>query len=301
MILRTLFGHDRRDRAAQAVQDRIDPRIWQTVLEDLPFLQTLTADELGQLQARAAWLLACKTFNGAAGLDLTDRMRLAIAAQAALPVLHLDPTLYDGWDEIIVYPSGFTVERSHQDDSGVVHEYEDELTGEAWEGGPLILSWADSQNTSSAYNVVIHEFAHKLDLRWGDADGMPELSAHRDSDPRQWRRVLEESLTDFCDALDALEAAIPPDVDPESAEASAWYDQLPLDPYAATDEAEFFAVSSEHFFTDPAPLAAALPALYGLLATYYRQDPLARLAAADAPASVRPQQPSRQSRPSTAD
>lgn len=139
-----------------------------------------------------------------------------------------------------------------------------------------MLSWEDTQLSEGGFNVVIHEFAHKLDLQAGFADGMPSLAAHGDIKPREWRRVLDDSLDRFIAAVDAVEAAIPHDVDPESAEADAWYGQLPLDPYAATDEAEFFAVSSEHFFVDPHPMAEALPEWFGLLRAYYRQDTLAR-------------------------
>ncbi len=126
--------------------------------------------------------------------------------------------------------------------------------------------------------MVIHEFAHKLDLRSGFADGMPSLSAHPDIKPRAWRQVLDDSLDRFIAAVDAVEAAIPHDVDPESEEADAWYGQLPMDPYAATDEGEFFAVSSEHFFVDPFPMQQALPEWYAMLRAYYRQDPLERFA-----------------------
>lgn len=160
----------------------------------------------------------------------------------------------------------------------MVHEYIEDAAGEAWDGGPVILSWEDAQLSDGGFNVVIHEFAHKLDLQAGDADGMPSLAAHPDIAPRAWRRVLEDSLERFIAALDAVEAAIPPDVDPESEEADAWYGQLPMDPYAATDEAEFFAVSSEHFFVDPWPMRDALPEWYAMLRAYYRQDPAERLA-----------------------
>ena len=107
---------------------------------------------------------------------------------------------------------------------------------------------------------------------------MPSLAAHPDLKPKVWRQVLDDSLDRFIAALDAVEAAIPHDVDPESEEADAWYGQLPMDPYAATDEAEFFAVSSEHFFVDPIPMQQALPEWYGLLRAYYRQDTLERYA-----------------------
>lgn len=277
-MLRWLKGRGAAASAVAQMQARITPELWRDVLQAYPFLATLGADEAGQLQARAAWLLASKTMNGARGQVLSDFMRLSIAAQAALPILNLSPTLYEGWEEIIVYPEGFSIPRIHQDDAGVVHEYDEEAAGEAWEGGPVILSWADTLPGDTAFNVIIHEFAHKLDLSSGDADGIPDLSAHPGLSPRTWRRILSSSLDQFTVALDTIEAAIPGDIDPESEAAAPWYSQLPLDPYAATDEAEFFAVSSEHFFVDPAPLALALPDWYELLRAYYRQDPLARAA-----------------------
>ncbi|SAI73657.1 Mlc titration factor A [Bordetella ansorpii] len=260
------------------MQARIPDDLWQRVLSAYPFLAPLAAPEREQLRARCAWLLASKNLNGARGLDPTDFMRLAIAAQAALPILHLSPSLYEGWDEIILYPEGFSIPRRQMDEDGVVHEYVEEAAGEAWDGGPVVLSWSDPDPEAGAFNAVIHEFAHKLDLHAGQADGMPSLAAHPDIKPRVWRQVLADSYDRYVAALEAVEAAIAPDVDPESEDADAWYASLPLDPYAATDEAEFFAVSSEHFFIDPLPLAQALPDWHALLRAYYRQDTLARLA-----------------------
>ncbi len=277
-MLRWLKGRGARASEVAEMQARISPELWRQVLDAHPFLAALNADESAQLLARSAWLLASKTINGAQGMEVSDFMRLSIAAQASLPILNLAPELYEGWDEIIVYPASFRIPRSRQDDDGVVHEYIEDAAGEAWEGGPLVLSWEDTQLSEGGFNVVIHEFAHKLDLRSGFADGMPSLAAHPDLKPKVWRQVLDDSLDRFIAALDAVEAAIPHDVDPESEEADAWYGQLPMDPYAATDEAEFFAVSSEHFFVDPVPMQQALPEWYGLLRTYYRQDTLERYA-----------------------
>jgi len=277
-MLRWLKGRGARASEVAEMQARISPELWRQVLDAHPFLAALIADESAQLLARSAWLLASKTINGAQGLEVSDFMRLSIAAQASLPILNLAPELYEGWDEIIVYPASFRIPRSRQDDDGVVHEYIEDAAGEAWEGGPLVLSWEDTQLSEGGFNVVIHEFAHKLDLRSGFADGMPSLAAHPDLKPKVWRQVLDDSLDRFIAALDAVEAAIPHDVDPESEEADAWYGQLPMDPYAATDEAEFFAVSSEHFFVDPVPMQQALPEWYGLLRAYYRQDTLERYA-----------------------
>lgn len=276
MVLDWIAGRRSTGQVA-AVHARIPDVLWEETLATYPFLNALDGAERAALKQRAAWLLAMKTWNGAQGVVLDDAMQLAIAAQAALPVMHLPPDVYAGWEEIIVYPGGFLIEREHVDDAGVVHAYAESASGEAWDGGPLILSWEDSLAQTGGYNVVIHEFAHKLDLCTGFADGVPDLSSHGNIDSRQWRQVLDRSLDQFRDALDAIEARIPPDVDPESEQADAWYDQLPLDPYAATDEAEFFAVSSEHFFADPQPMATLLPQWYALLAAYYRQDPLARL------------------------
>lgn len=277
-MFRWLSGRGASRRQVEQELARIAEPDWRRAVAALLFLQGLSAQQDEALRRRAAWLLASKIYTGVRGLEVTDSIRMSVAIQAALPILELDPALYEGWVEIVLYPEGFIIPRREVDGSGVVHEYLQPASGEAWDGGPVILSWADgAPGAPRETNVVIHEFAHKLDLHGGEADGMPSLHAHRDIRWREWRRVLEASMDSFEDMLDAVEADIPRNVDPESAAASRWYDRLPLDPYAATDEAEFFAVSSEAFFVSPAPLARELPEWYGLLARYYRQDPAARL------------------------
>lgn len=277
-MFRWLEGRGASRRRVQRALANIADGEWRAAVAGMPFLGGLSTQEDDALRRRAAWLLASKTFTGVRGLVVTDAIRLSVAIQAALPILELDPGLYEGWVEIVLYPGGFVIPRSQVDDNGVVHEYLQPASGEAWDGGPVILSWEDSaHHWPRGANVVIHEFAHKLDLYGGEADGVPSLHAHRDIRLREWRRVLDASFGHFEALLDGVEAAIPVHIDPESDAASPWYDALPLDPYAATDEAEFFAVSSEAFFVSPGPLARALPDWYGLLARYYRQDPLARL------------------------
>src|SRR5690606_20393330 len=202
-MLRWLKGRGAAASAVAQMQARIAPELWDDVLRAYPFLEVLDAEESERLRARAAWLLASKTMNGARGLVLSDFMRLSIAAQAALPILNLSPTLYEGWEEIIVYPEGFTIPRVHQDEAGVVHEYDEAAAGEAWEGGPVILSWADTLPGDTAFNVIIHEFAHKLDLFSGDADGIPDLRAHPGLAPRRWHGILHTSLDQFTAALEA--------------------------------------------------------------------------------------------------
>lgn len=278
-MFRWLMGKGAPRTRVEREMAAIDPGQWSSALAQHSFLAGLGPEEEDALRHRVAWVLASKGFSGAQGLQLTDEMMLSIAIQAALPILQLDPALYEGWTEIIVYPGGFLIPRTEVDESGVVHEYVEEAAGEAWEGGPLVLSWEDcGPERDQDVNVVIHEFAHKLDLYHGDADGMPWLGQHApDLTPRAWRRVLDATYRHFCRELDHVEASIPRDVDPESDDAAPWYRSLALDAYAATDPAEFFAVSSEAFFVNPAPLAGTYPDWYAMLTHYYRQDPLLRM------------------------
>jgi len=254
--------------------------LWQSVWSALPFLQRFAAadPELRQLCGR---LLATKVMTGAGGLELTAPVQVTIAVQACLPILRLGIEWYRGWSGIVVYPSEYVARRRVQDESGLVHEYEETAAGEAWEAGPVVVSWsddaADAGDDAPAYNVIVHEFVHKLDLLNGEADGLPALDRrlHPGLGPRQWRAVLEDAHQRFCAALDLVELELPDDLDPDSDAADPYYAHLPLDPYAAQDEAEFFAVSSETFFVDPGRLRDAFPQWYEMLSRFYRQDPLA--------------------------
>jgi hypothetical protein len=190
-------------------------------------------------------------------------------------VLHLGLAPYSDFVEIVVYPAAFAVQRRVTDEDGIVHEYEDALAGEAMERGPVVLSWSDvvDVDPDAPIDVVIHEFAHKLDMSDGDADGVPPMPASRRA---RWRAVLHDAYESFVRQVDAVEASLPPDVDPEDEAADAWYAGLPLDPYAATDVAEFFAVSAEAYFVDPAPLEQAFPEYHAMLAAYFRPGAAAR-------------------------
>jgi len=229
------------------------------------------------LRNLSARLLREKSMTGAAGLVLTEPMQLHIAAQACVPIVRLGMHWYRGWSGIVIYPASFRVRRHVQAPDGIVQEFDAELTGEAWDGGPVVLSWEDAApgGARSAGNVVIHEFAHKIDLLDGEADGIPPLDArlHLGLDRRHWRDVLEDAYERFCAELDLVDTEIPPDVDPESSAGDAYYAHLPLDPYGATDPGEFFAVSSEAFFLNPEPLALAFPQWHELLRRFYRPAP----------------------------
>lgn len=254
----------------------IDDALWRTTLQALPFVARLATDDRGRLRELAQRFLADKQMSAAGELELTADMQVNIAAQACLPVLELGLRWYDGWTSIVVYPDEFLVPREVTDEAGVVHEYVEPIAGEAWDGGPLLLSWADVQQRDGGYNVVIHEFTHKLDMLNGDADGLPPFDRrlHAALSPAHWRRVLDDAFERLNAELDLIEAELPADVDPDSPQADAYYGRLPLDPYAATNPGEFFAVSSEAFFVAPDRLRAAFPEWYALLAAFFRQQPL---------------------------
>lgn len=252
----------------------IDAERWQRLTAELPFLAHLDDGQRQRLKTLCESFLADKTISGAEGFEVDDDVRLAIAVQACLPALRTGLAPYADFVEIVVYPERFIAPRRLVDDAGVVHEFDDELAGEAMEGGPIVLAWPDADPTAGqvGYNVVIHEFAHKLDLADGQADGVPPLPAAL---RRRWHETMEAAFETFNAALDQVEARIPADVDPESPQADRYYAELPLDPYAATDPGEFFAVAAEAFFTAPQQLATAFPALFDLLRQFFGQDPLA--------------------------
>ena len=264
-MLRRLLGLSR--------SEPIDAARWRRVTGDLPFLRHLDAAERELLKAQCEAFLAAKQFSGAAGFEVDDDVRVGIAVQACLPALHLGVSEYRDFVEIVVYPDRFVAPRRQVDEAGVVHEYDDELAGEAMQGGPVVLSWPDADPAAGhvGYNVVIHEFAHKLDMLDGAPDGAPPLPPGM---RERWTRTMTAAYEHFCASVDRIEAAIPRHVDPESAAADPWDARLPLDPYAATDPAEFFAVTAETFFTDPGVLRDAYPSLYALFRDYFAQDPL---------------------------
>lgn len=234
----------RRKRVLQ--KHAIDDALWHSVTGALPFLPR--SDKLRRL---ALLFLAEKEFAGAHGIEVTDQMRLAIAAQACLPVLELGLDWYSGWHGIVVYPGDFRVRRREIDEDGVVHEWDDDLAGEAMPGGPVVISW-DAAAHDPYMNVVIHEFVHKLDMLNGSADGLPPL--HPGMDARAWAAAFREAYDGFCDALERGK--------------DTW-----LDPYAAEHPSEFFAVISEAFFEDPAQTKRRYPEVYEQLRLFYRQDP----------------------------
>ncbi|MEC4747479.1 M90 family metallopeptidase [Methylomicrobium sp. Wu6] len=232
---------------------------WQDVTEKMAVFQGLTAVEKAHLRELATLFLHEKKLLGVQGQEVTDAMRVVIAALACLPVLGLGFGCLEGWTEVIVYPSAFRVRREERDDAGVVHHQERSLSGESWSRGPLIVSWDDIEQdlreTRSVRNVVIHEIAHKLDMLNGPADGYP---------PLRYGMPVAAWSTTLSAAYQKLVLRV------------EHHHRTCIDPYAAANPAEFFAVISEYFFCAPDILHAQFAAVYEQLRLYYRQDPLTR-------------------------
>ncbi len=240
----------------------LDERSWRQARLRSPALAALAPDAAQRLRVLAGRFLEGKTITPVQGLALGEADCGLIACLCCLPVLNLGGHWLGGWHEVVVYPGAFRVRRSELDEpTGVLHEWEEDLAGEAWSEGPLILSWEDllldQQDPEEGCNVVAHEIAHKLDLRDGVLDGTPPLPAARH---RAWAR-------DFQSAFDALCA----DVESER--------ETVIDPYAATAPEEFFAVVSEYHFSAPALLADAMPEIAAHLREFYGPSPFEQGAA----------------------
>ena len=254
LLQRWQASREARMLARRAIPDAL----WQLTLARLPFLAWRSGADLAELRRLSSLFLDQKEFTGANGLAVDDAMAVCIAAQAVLPVLRFGLAPYSSFVGIVVHPDEVVAQREVMDDDGVVHAYDEVLAGEAMEGGPVMLSWRDVEDAGESadwgYNVVIHEFAHVLDMGDGAADGVPPLAnaAERDA----WIAVIDPAFERFCQAVDAGADTL-------------------LDPYGASGVEEFFAVASETFFVSPKQLRAEHPDLYGLLARYFQQDPAA--------------------------
>ena len=244
----------RRERALR--RGRLDDALWRRALARFSFARDLDAGDAARLREWVTLFLHDKTLSAAGGLDLTDTMRVEIALQACILILNLDIDSYDGWSEVIVYPEGFLVDQTWTDEAGIVHQGKVGRIGEAWLRGPVVLSWADIQhgmaNAGDGHNVVLHEFAHKLDEENGALDGVPALAD--DEAQSAWMDVLgrEYDLLRLR-ARNATDGV--------------------LDDYGATSPAEFFAVTTEAFFERGRELSARHPRLYETLRGYFQLDP----------------------------
>ena len=232
-----------------------DP-LWQLTLARFPFLAARSADDVLALREMATLFLAKKEFTGAGGLEVSDEMAVAIAAQACLPALQLGLQWLDGFVGIVVHEDAVVARRQHEDEDGVVHAWDEELAGEAMSGGPVMLAWRDVDDAGASaaegYTVVVHEFAHVIDMRGGVTAGLETVDPQ--SERGVWLNALADEYEAFADAVEREEETF-------------------LDAYGAEALEEFFAVAAEAFFVAPVALRSEQPRVYELLQTFFRQDP----------------------------
>lgn len=250
-----MFGWLRRRRGTRAIPDAL----WQAALAAYPFLAERPPPEQARLRALAAEFLAHKQFHGAGGFTITDEVALAIAVQAVLPVLHLGLRWYDDFVGIVVHADEVVARRTVTDPVGVVHHFDEVLAGEAMEGGPVMLNWKDvaaaGASAQHGYNVVIHEFIHKIDMRDGAPDGCPPLPSRQARET--WLAVLQAEYDLFREKTIVAE---------RFGGEPAW-----LDAYGASSLDEFFAVAGEAYFVNRARFEQEHAPLALLFDSFFRR------------------------------
>ena len=248
-----MFDWLRKRRDAQALERHAIPdALWLQTLAHYPFLTRRSEADLLELRRLCSLFLASKEFHGVGGFEVTDEVALAVTAQACLPVLKLGLSWYDGFVGIVMHAGEVVAAREFTDADGIVHAYDEELAGEAMEGGPLMLAWSAVQEAGvehgAVFNVVIHEFAHVIDMCDGVPDGVPRLTSAAARE--EWLGVIEPVWQRFCRRVDRGAPSC-------------------IDAYGAQSLEEFFAVASEAFFVAPEALKKEQPALYRLLSGFY--------------------------------
>ena len=245
-----MWFHPKRHRAPV-----IEDALWQHLCADTPWFAGLDDLRRWHLRRLSERFLLEKTITPVAGLNLSHEDTAQLAALCCLPLIDLGAAAWRGWSQLIVYPDAFRVRHSHMDAAGVMHEWEDELAGESWEAGPLILSWADVQadlaEPDAGFCVVAHEMAHKIDGLDGELDGTPPLPG---SWLRMWARDFQREYEALCAAVEAGKETV-------------------IDRYAAEAPEEFFAVVSEYHFTAPKTLRLAMPEVAAHLRRFYGPPP----------------------------
>ena len=248
-----MLGWLRRRPARRDIPDAL----WDATLAAYPFLAQRPAQQREQLRELASQFLAQKEFHGAGGLAITDEIAVAIAAQAVLPVLNLGLAWYDDFVTVVVHADEVVARRTVHDEHGVVHEYDEVLAGEAMERGPVTLSWRDVADAGASaqdgYNVVIHEFVHKIDQRDGAADGCPPLRTR--AARVAWLKLLQAEYDAFREKVIVAE---------RFGGVATW-----LDPYGAEAIDEFFAVACEAYFVNRPMFEREFPALVPLFDGFF--------------------------------
>ncbi len=250
-----MFGHKKKHRAE--LMQRPLPEEWRDIVHrNVPYVASLSPEDQSELEGLIQVFMDEKKFEGCAGLEVTDEMRLTIAAQACVLLLHRETEVYPKLQSILVYPHAYVARGTRFEGENVMTEGPQARLGESWGHGSVVLSWDDVQSGASdvhdGHNVVFHEFAHQLDQENSQGSGAPTLPKR--SMYLAWARVLSEEYEELLEDLEHHRRTL-------------------IDPYGATNPAEFFAVVSELFFEKPRQLRQKHPELYAQLETFYAQDP----------------------------
>ena len=256
MVFAWFAEHRRED-----IREQPFPEEWLAYLEkNVAHYAYLSASEQKTVRDDLRILMKEKTWEGGGGLELTEEMQVTIAAEASLLLLGLDHEYYPNVESIVVYPKDYVAPARTRDPSGVVDEYGSTRLGEAWDNGPVVLSWSDARsgglNPTDGHNVVLHEFAHKLDMRDGTADGVPKLD--EDAQYDTWAEVMSAEFQELVSQTEKGHKSL-------------------IDSYGATNPAEFFAVSTECFFEKSVLMQERHARLYAVLRDFYHQDPASRM------------------------
>ncbi|KTD56185.1 Protein MtfA [Legionella sainthelensi] len=228
---------------------------WNNAFQHLSLLQRLSKQEKIKLKQLAILFLHYKSLEGGNNFQVSTAMQVSIALQACLLILNLGLDWYADWVSVIIYPEAYSRQNKVLDEYGIEHLGDAHLSGESWQRGPVVLSWNDvlHHGGTDGHNVVIHEFAHKLDMQNGRANGFPPL--HKGMSALQWATEFNNAYNDFIKRIQQN-------------------DSIPINHYASTSPAEFFAVLSELFFEKPEIIRHYYAEVYQLMVQFYRQDPL---------------------------
>ena len=243
-------------RLRRALAQPLAPELVAVLEQNIPVVRRMPAALQQQLHKLVQQFLFQKKFIGCAGMQIDDQVRVTIAGQACMLLLNRYSKVYPALHSVLVYPSAFLVPRNHVDEAGIVTEGRQDLLGESWGDGRVVLSWDHvlhgARDFTDGQNVVLHEFAHQLDSESGSNNGAPWLGNRQHY--RRWSEVLSRDFANL--RMDAM-----------------YQQQSVFDHYGATSPAEFFAVATETFFEKPHQMAERHPALYEEFNKYYRVDP----------------------------
>jgi Mlc titration factor MtfA (ptsG expression regulator) len=248
-----------RRRRRDAIRRRPCPAEWRGFIEkNVPYVACLPPEDREELVGHVQVFLAEKRFEGCGGLQITDEVRVTIATQACVLLLHRQTEYYPQLVSILVYPTTYLVPGGRRAAGGLVSDAPQARLGESWARDVVVLAWdsvlSGAADIHDGHNVVLHEFAHQLDQESGAGDGVPMLP--RRSMYVAWARVLGHDFDQLVRDTQQNHRTL-------------------IDHYGATNPAEFFAVVTETFFEKPRQLRSKHPALYSQLQQFYRQDPAA--------------------------